>query len=336
MPKTNWTRDAAADPVRQGLSPAGLFRGKLEDGFGARRLVKQGPPIGDRILLRCRRQFVHEAFGHEHIVRRPDAAPERGRNAGRFDPQILDVHVRKGIGQIDRAIGGVGVEAVVERRREPSREDRGAGEAMVPGDRLSLLIETGRHPVEEIRPVHVVLDVFLARPHDLHGTIDLLRDLHGANDAIDLQPPAKAAADQMVVDHHLVQRQAGSLRCHRLSSRDDLIADPDFAAVLADMHRAVHRLHRRVREERNLVGRLELRDGARHRLVDVADVLRDRPCIERRLFKLVPRSLVGVEPGVRTVVPFDHQRRQTLSSQPPYDRPRPRRRRRAGRSGARP
>jgi hypothetical protein len=50
------------------LSPAGLFRCKLENGFGARRLVKKSPPIGDRILLRRRRQLVHEAFDHEHVV----------------------------------------------------------------------------------------------------------------------------------------------------------------------------------------------------------------------------------------------------------------------------
>ena len=167
-------RDAAADPLRQRLSPAGLFRGKLEDGLGAGRLVEESQPIGDRILLRRRRQFVHEAFGHEDIVRRPDAAPEGGRNARRLHPHILDVHVREGIDQIDRALGGVGIETIVERRREPSRDDRGAGEAIVPGDRHSLLIEAGGQPVEPIGPVHVVLDIFLARPHDLHRAVDML------------------------------------------------------------------------------------------------------------------------------------------------------------------
>ena len=103
----------------------------------------------------------------------------------------------------------------------------------------------------------------------------MLRDLDGANDAIDLEPPAKAAADQMIVDHDLVQRQACRLRRRRLGARDDLGADPDFAAVLADMNGAVHRLHRGVREERNLVDRLDLGDGARHGRVDVADILRN-------------------------------------------------------------
>src|ERR1700730_9824681 len=89
--------DATADPSRQELSPAGLFRGKIEDGFGAGRFVKESSPIGDRILLRRRGQFVNEAFGHKDIVRRADAAPEGRRNARRFHPQILDMHVREGI-----------------------------------------------------------------------------------------------------------------------------------------------------------------------------------------------------------------------------------------------
>jgi hypothetical protein len=74
------------------------------------------------------------------------------------------------------------------------------------------------------------------------------------------------------------------------------------------MDRAVHRLHRRVREEWNLVSRLDLGDGIRHGLVDITDILRNRPRIERRLFELA-HDPVRIELGVRTVVPFDHQGR---------------------------
>ena len=90
---------------------------------------------------------------------------------------------------------------------------------------------------------------------------------------------------------------------------DGLAADPDFAAVLADMDCAVHRLHRRVREERNLVDRLDLGDGACHGLVDIADVLRNRSRIERRFFEF-GRDVFGAQLGVRPVVPFDRQRCQ--------------------------
>jgi hypothetical protein len=148
---------------------------------------------------------------------------------------------------------------------------------IVPGDRHAFLVETGGYPVEESGPVHVVLDIFLTGPHDLHRVVDLFGDLDGASDTIDLQPPAKAASDQMVVDHDLVQRQTRDLCGSGLGTRNHLVADPHFAPVLADMDRAVHRLHCGVRQERNLVGRLDLGDGARHGLVDIADILRNRP-----------------------------------------------------------
>jgi hypothetical protein len=34
--------------------------------------------------------------------------------------------------------------------------------------------------------------------------VDLLRDLDSADGAVGLQPPAEAAADQMIVHHHLL------------------------------------------------------------------------------------------------------------------------------------
>jgi hypothetical protein len=88
-----------------------------------------------------------------------------------------------------------------------------------PGRRLGRAAAASRHErrqtIEPIRPVHVVLDIFLARPHDLDRTIDMLGDLH----RVGFQPPAEAAADQMVVDRDLVQRQAGGLRRRRLDPR---------------------------------------------------------------------------------------------------------------------
>src|SRR5712671_199141 len=180
------------------MSPAGLFRSKVKDRFGARRLVEQSPTIVDRILLLRRRQFVHEAFNNKYSVGRTDTAPESSLNTRGFHPHILDVHVRKRIGEIDCALCGIGIEAILEPWRKPSRNDRGAREAVVPGDWLSVLIETCGESVKPIGPVHVVLDIFLAGPHDLDGTVNLLRDLNCANDAVALQSPAKPAADQMI------------------------------------------------------------------------------------------------------------------------------------------
>ena len=79
---------------------------------------------------------------------------------------------------------------------------------MVPGDRLAVRVEAGGNAVEPIGPVHVVLDVLLARPHDLHRTVHLHGDLNRAGDAVDLEPAAEAAADQVIVDHDLVQLES--------------------------------------------------------------------------------------------------------------------------------
>jgi hypothetical protein len=64
-------------------------------------------------------------------------------NARGFHPQILDMQVRQRIDQIDRALGRVGVETILEERRGPPRHHRGTGEAMVPGNRHPFSIETG-------------------------------------------------------------------------------------------------------------------------------------------------------------------------------------------------
>jgi len=122
-----------------------------------------------------------------------------------------------------------------------------------------------------------VLDILFTGPNDLHRTLHLHGDLDSARDAVDLEPATEAATDQMIVDDDLVQRQSRGLCGGGLRSREGLAANPDFAAVLADVNRAVHRLHGRVREERNLVSRLDLGDRACDRAVDIADVLRDPP-----------------------------------------------------------
>ena len=56
-----------------------------------------------------------------------------------------------------------------------------------------------------------MLNVFLAGVYDLHRTIDLLGDLHGPDHAIDVEPPAKTASDQMVMNLHLLLGEAGDL-----------------------------------------------------------------------------------------------------------------------------
>jgi hypothetical protein len=101
----------------------------------------------------------------------------------------------------------------------------------------------------------VVLFIARGAPHDVPGAFDFLGYLPGRGHPVGLAPPPEPTADQMVVDHDFFQRQAGGSRRRRLGSSDGLDTDPDLTVVIADMNRAVHRLHRRVGEERNLVNR---------------------------------------------------------------------------------
>ena len=154
--------------------------------------------------------------------------------------------------------------------------------------------------VEIERPVERLLNVLLARPDDLHRPVDLLRDAHGLGDIVHFEPPAEAAADQMIVDDDLLERQTRHLRRDPLRAGDDLIADPDLAGVGTNVHGAVHRLHRRMGEERHVIGRLDFRSLAQS-LVDVAGRFRDRArflaCRDEAV-QHIGRRHVGVRPFV--------------------------------------
>ena len=81
------------------------------------------------------------------------------------------------------------------------------------------------------------------------------------------------------------------------------------------MNSAIHRLHRGVREERNLVDRFDLGNGTRKGLIDITDVLGHRAWLKRCLFEF-GCDVGGAELGVRTVVPFDLQGRQAFLCSP--------------------
>ena len=91
-----------------------------------------------------------------------------------------------------------------------------------------------------------------------------------------------------------------------LDACDRLGAEPDFAFIVAEMHGAIHRLHRGVRQERNLIDCFELSGGGRDRAVGVADVLRHSTRAKRRLLELFG-DIYRRNGCVRTIVPFDPQ-----------------------------
>ena len=183
------------------------MRGELQNRLAPRRAIEQSQSVIDRVFLRRRSQFVHETFDDEDIVRWPHTSPPGSRNAGWLDADIIDMHIRQSVLQVYCRLDSVAIQAVLEGRRKPPRKNGGASQPVRPRDGLSAGIEASRDAVIEIGPVHIVLDVFLATPNNLHRPSDLLGNLHRTGDAIDLEPPAETTADQVIVDDDLVQRR---------------------------------------------------------------------------------------------------------------------------------
>src|SRR3954452_9933646 len=103
---------------------------------------------------------------------------------------------------------------------------------MRPGYRLAGRIKSGRQPIEVVRLIHIMLDVFLAAPDHLHRAIDVLGDLDGQYRAIGLQPSAEPTANQMIVNLDRIYWQTGEFGHLRLRDRGRLCADPNVATIL--------------------------------------------------------------------------------------------------------
>ncbi len=230
-------------------------------------------------------------------------------------PHVLDLDRGDVVEQLHRPVQRVAVEPVLERGRRPAREDRRAYEPVRPRDRLAARVQPRRDPVVVVRAIHIVLDVFLAGPDHLHGPVDLLGDTDGLGDVVDFETPAETAAQEVVVHYDLLQRQARDFGGRRPNAAQYLRAGPHLAAVRPDVHRAVHRLHGHVREERGFVHRLDPLRRTRDRPGGIPLLPRDDA---RRLRgRREPLDDVGgAERGIRPVVPADGERRQSLFRRP--------------------
>ena len=81
---------------------------------------------------------------------------------------------------------------------------------------------------------------------------------------------AEAAAEIMPVDFAFVERNTGRFRQGSQRRLQVLRWNPGFSLVGRELHGAVHHLHRRVREERRCVDRIELLGGFADSLQRVA------------------------------------------------------------------
>ena len=171
---------------------------------------------------------------------------------------VLDLDRGDVVDQLHRPVHRIGIEPVLERGRRPAGEERRTDDPVGPGDRLAPRIQSRGDPVVVVGPVDVVLDIFLAGPDDLDRPLDLLGDADGLGHVVMLEPPAEPAAQQVVVHHDFLQRQAGDLGRGRLGSALHLRAGPHLAPILPHVDGAAQRLHGGVRQERRLVDRFDL------------------------------------------------------------------------------
>ena len=186
---------------------------------------------------------------------------------------------------------------------------------MRPGHRFALCVDSRAQAVVVVRAIHVVLDVFLARPDHLHRPLHLLGNLHGAHRPVELEAAPESATEQMIVDADLLPFQAGDLHDGRLRETRNLRADPDVAAVLGHLHGAVHRLHRRVRQKRLLVDGVDLLRGLRDRCGGIAVMPRHRAGLFRRGGKL-SNDVGRGELRVRSRIPLRSRGSETLLGRP--------------------
>src|SRR5262245_3876375 len=209
-------RDASRLPVGKRLAPSGSFRGELQDGLRPWVLVQQREPVRKRLLLRVGRELVDEALDDECPARDAHPAPPRCEDSGRLLPDPLDLDGADLVGLIRRALHRIRIDAVLDPGRVVALDDGRAGDAMRPGDGLALRVHARADAIVVIRAVHVVLDVFLARPDHLDGPLYVLRNLNGPHGAVVLETATEPAAQQVIVEAYLLPLQARHLHDRRL------------------------------------------------------------------------------------------------------------------------
>ena len=138
--------DAAPDARRQRLPQSDFSAARLSAASRRGFFPSIDAAELDRILAGLARQFVHEAFDGEDIVVGTDAAPEAGRHRRRFGPHKFDVEIGDVVGLVDGAIDGVDVDALLEGRRQPARNDGRAAAILyfqptiLPSDKVAAMV----------------------------------------------------------------------------------------------------------------------------------------------------------------------------------------------------
>jgi hypothetical protein len=169
------------------------------------------------------------------------------------------------------------------------------------------------------RPVEVVLRVLLPRPDQLHRSArNLFRDQYGLMHIVLLSTPAEAAAQEQLVHLHVGQLHTGRFRRRRQRRVAVLRRDPDLDLVAVDQRCAVHRLHRRMGQERRAVHCLDRLRRTVQRRGDVTLLLAERGLLGIQSLHEEFGDLRAVHLAVAGFVPDDLQLAQRGLRLPPF------------------
>src|SRR5882762_7480625 len=216
---------------------------------------RQGP-TGTWVLPNLQTEY---AMRNTHVP-----APGADRNVG-VAHCVLDLQVGHRIAELrvaglfPHALQLAHVLAFLDRARVQPGVDRLAGDADVHADELAAFVQSRAHLALRDRPIEIVRLVFLAAPDQLHRDAGkLLRDRDRlAGVVLRAAAASESAAEVELVHLALFERQPRFLAGRGERAFRALRRRPHFDAVRRHFGHAVHGLHRRVREERRAVDRLD-------------------------------------------------------------------------------
>src|SRR5512132_3075465 len=102
---------------------------------------------------------------------------------------VVDVDGGDVVEQVHRAVHRIPIEAVLECGRCPAGENGDPYDPVAPGHQLAAGVEPGSDPVEVVGAIHIMLNILLAGPDDLDGTLDVLGDTDSLGDVIMFEAP---------------------------------------------------------------------------------------------------------------------------------------------------
>ena len=249
-------RDATRNTFRQRCAPLRFVSRQCQHVGNTRMFGEQLATKRNRVFPRRLGQIVDHGFHHERGMGVPHRAPPQHRHAG-----LRRVQTRLHVWNVVRRVGDTFDTGRVNpaldhhRLKRGTRHNRLTNNGVIPADNFSGRVDASYNAMHKHGPVVAALHIVFTRPHGLHRHFRFARDFNRFDNVVRCRIGAspEATACKHGVQFHLLGLQSCHLRSGCLIDGLKLRADPDFAAIGFNAHRAIQRLHRRMREKRHLI-----------------------------------------------------------------------------------